>query len=120
MIKLYSPQTEVDLALILSVLEGDGITFFVHNDHFGSLRIGPSIPLYNEKTIMVNEKDFSRASELISDYLKNTRSSYNSKPDSTFKSEYSLFDKIRVIIEFFLFSWIIPGKAKWRPKIKNE
>ena len=62
MIKLYSPQTEVDLALIRSILESEGIYFFVHNDHFGSLRIGPSIPLYNEKTFMVNENDFPGAS----------------------------------------------------------
>ena len=41
---------------------GVPIDFFFHNDYFGSLRIGPSIPLYNEKTFMVNENDFPGAS----------------------------------------------------------
>ncbi len=50
MIKLYSPLSEVDLALIRGILEGDNISFYVHNDHFGSLRIGPAIKLYNAKT----------------------------------------------------------------------
>jgi hypothetical protein len=120
MIKLYSPQTEVDLALIRSILESEGISFFVHNDHFGSLRIGPSIPLYNERTIMVNENDFPRASELISDYLKNTRSKDVSKSNGAFQSEYSLFDKIRVIFETILFGWIVPGKSKKHSKIEEE
>lgn len=120
MIKLYSPQTEVDLALIRSVLEGEGISFFVHNDHFGSLRIGPSIPLYNEKTIMVNENDFIRASELISDYYKNTSSKEASNSNVAFQSEYSFFDKIRVIIEMLLFGWIVPGKSKKRREVENE
>ena len=120
MIKLYSPQTEIDLALIRSILEGEGIPFFVHNDYFGSLRIGPCIPLYNEKTIMVNENDFSRASELISDYLKNTGSKDASGVNGAFQSDYSLSDKIRVVIEFFLCGWIVPGNSKRRRKIKDE
>jgi hypothetical protein len=43
--KVYSPQNEVDLSLIRSFLDGAGIRYFVHNDHFGSLRIGPVIEL---------------------------------------------------------------------------
>jgi len=31
------------------------------------------------------------------------------------ESEYSLTDKIRMILETILFSWFIPGK-KWRRK----
>jgi len=118
MIKLYSPLNEVDLALLRSILEGDDIPFFVHNDHFGSLRIGPAIKLYNAKTIMVREEDYSRASELVSDYLNNTESQ---KPDNNeFQSEYSLFDKVRVIIETILFGWTVPAKSKKQRQLEED
>ena len=118
--KLYSPKTEIDLAILRSILEGEGIAFFVHNDHFGSLQIGPSIGLYNAKTIMVNEEDFSRASELVSDYIENTKPKDMANVPGSFKSEYSLFDKIRVIIETILFGWIVPGKAKKHRELEEE
>ena len=108
--KLYSPQNEAELAIIRSILEGEKIHFFVHNDHFGTMRTGPPIELFNAKTIMVSEKDFERACEIISDYQSNV------KPEVT-RSEYSLKDKIRMVIETLLFSWFIPGK-KWRKKSK--
>ena len=106
--KLYSPQNEAELAVIRSILEGEKIHFFVHNDHFGTMRTGPPIDLFNAKAIMVSEKHFERASEIISDYLNNVKT-------EVFKSEYSLKDKIRMVIETLLFSWFIPGK-KWRKK----
>jgi hypothetical protein len=106
--KLYSPQNEAELAVMRSILDGEKIHYFVHNDHFGTMRIGPKIDLFNAKSIMVFEAHFERASELISDYLNNVQS-------EIFKSEYSLKDKIRMIIETLLFSWFIPGK-KWRKK----
>jgi hypothetical protein len=106
--KLYSPQNETELAIIRSILDGEKIHYFVHNDHFGTMRTGPKIDLFNAKYIMVSEVHFRRASELISDYLNNVQSAIS-------KSEYSLKDKIRMIIETLLFSWFIPGK-KWRKK----
>jgi hypothetical protein len=38
----------------------------------------------------------------------------------SFQSEYSLFDKIRVIIETILFGWIVPGKKKKHREIREE
>ena len=108
MIKLYSPKNEAELAVIKSLLEGEGITFFVHNDNFGSLYIGLKMDLLNKKTIVVDETFEESAKELISDYLINTDSDLN--PSSP---GYSIFDKIRMIVEGLLFTWIIPGE-KWR------
>ena len=113
--KIYSPQNEVELAFVRSILDGENIPYFVHNDHFGSMRIGPRIDLFNAKTIMVDDEHFNRASELISDYLQNIDFK---QPDSNkVKSEYSVLDKIRMIFEIILFGWIMPGK-KW-PKKKT-
>ena len=103
--KLYSPQNEVELSFIKSILDGENIPYFVHNDHYGSLKIGPRIDLLNVKTIMIGEGYFDRAKDLIEDFLRNTQ------PDSqTTVSEYSIFDKIRMVIEVFFFGWIMPGK----------
>lgn len=73
MIKLYKPENEVELSIIKSILESENITYFVHNDHFGSLMIGPQIDLYNARMIMVNEEYYERAKELIADFLNNIR-----------------------------------------------
>jgi hypothetical protein len=42
MIKLYSPRDAIELALIESILKGEDIPYFIHNDHFGSLEGGPA------------------------------------------------------------------------------
>ena len=109
MIKIYSPKDEADLAIIQSILEGEGIQYYIHNDNFGSLNVGPRTSSFNEKVIMVDEKDEERAKELISDYLKTT------KEEAPPEQKYSLKDKIRIACEFFLCGWIMPGK-KWRRK----
>ncbi len=101
--KLYCPEDEVELSIILSILNGDKIRYFVHNNYFGSLKIGPKIDLFNMKTIMVDERDEERAKELLDDYLKIKNQQYNKK------TEYTLLNKLRVIIEFLFFGWFIPG-----------
>jgi hypothetical protein len=55
MIDLYSPQNEAELALLKSILEGEGIYYFVRNDNFGSLEVGPRIGLFNTKMIQVQD-----------------------------------------------------------------
>ena len=107
MIKLYFPKNEVELSFIKSIFDGEKLPYFVRNDHFGSLKVGPKIDLFNAKTIMVDENHFDHAKELLDDFLK----SVESTPD-TAKPEYSVFDKIRMIIEVVLFSWIMPGKKR--------
>ena len=104
--KLYSPRDEAELAIIRSLLEAEGIDCFVHNDHFGSLRPGPQIPLYNAKTVIVADDDFVRASELIAELHERSKAAPLTAP------EYSLFDKIRMFLEAALFAWIMPGTRK--------
>ena len=101
--KLYHPKNEAELSVIRSILDGENIHYFIHNDHFGSLQPGPTIDLFNAKSIMVSEEHFERASEIITDYLNNVQ-------PKKIKSEYSLPDKIRMVLETLLFSWFMPGK----------
>jgi hypothetical protein len=51
--KLYKPENEMELCLIKSIFESEGIRYFVLNDYFGSLYIGPQIDLYNARIFMV-------------------------------------------------------------------
>ncbi len=108
MIKLYKPENEVELSLIKSIFESEDIHYFVLNDHFGSLHIGPQIDLFNARVIMVPEKQYIKARELLTDYISNVQ---EEEPES-FKSQYSITDKIRIVIEAILFGWIVPRKRK--------
>jgi hypothetical protein len=108
MINLYSPSDEAELALIGSILESEDIPFFIHNDHFGSLRIGPPIDLFNKKTIMIDKIYEERAKELLADFLKTT------KDDTQTAPSYSLFDKLRMIFETVIFAWFVPGRHRKR------
>ena len=103
--------------MIKSILDGEGIPYFVHNDHFGTLKVGPKIELFNAKTIMVAEKDYEVSKEIVDDFLKNTQEVL-----AKTKSKYSIRDKIRMVIEAILFTWFIPGNRwnKRRPKHNNK
>src|SRR3990172_9597512 len=104
-VNLYSPRNEVELALLKSILESERISYFVRNDNFGSLEVGPRIGLYNGKMIQVEDDKYERAGELLSDYLGAIEA-------KTAKSErkYSATDIFRMLIEFILVGWIMPGK----------
>ena len=105
--KLYKPENEVDLALIKSIFDSEEIEYFVHNDHFGSLEIGPKINLYNAKMIMVPEDQYETAKELLENYLRNIN-----EESGNSNLHYSIKDKIRVVIETILFAWFVPGKRR--------
>ena len=63
-VKLIEVGDEGELALIKSLLDGNGIRYFVQNEHFGSLYPGAAMP-FNARVVMVHESDLSRAKTLI-------------------------------------------------------
>lgn len=95
--------------MLKSILEAEGINYFVRNDNFGSLEVGPRIGLFNAKMIQVQDDQYERARELLSDYFEKTE-----KITEAPVKKYSLFDKVRMVIEVLLFGWIMPGKKKRR------
>ena len=105
--KLYRPRNEVELTFIKSIFDGENIPYFVHNDNFGSLQIGPQIDLFNAKTIMVDEACYDRAKDLITDFLNNMDD--DTEPA---KATYSLADRIRMVLEALVFGWFVPGKKR--------
>jgi Putative prokaryotic signal transducing protein len=106
-INLYSPRNEIELSLIKSILDSEGTSYFVRNDNFGSLEVGPHIGLYNAKMITVQDDQYDKAKELLADFLDKTREQMEDP-----SKKYSIFDKIRIVIEFLIFGWIMPGKIK--------
>jgi hypothetical protein len=114
MVKLYSPENESELALIKSLFEPEHINYYVLNDHFGTMKVGPKIDLLNVKTIYVSEEDLDFAKDILLDFLENTKN--RNKP---FKSPYSMPDKVRMVIETLVFNWFIPGN-RWNRNKKEE
>jgi hypothetical protein len=73
LVKLIEPQDEGKLALIRSLLDANGIPFFVHNEHFGSLYPGLSLP-FNRRVVMVDDTDLNRAAVLVSGLTERNQS----------------------------------------------
>lgn len=113
MIKIYFPNEEVELSMIRGLLDSEGIHYFVHNDHFGSMEVGPQIELFNKKAVMVVSYDVDRAKNIIEDFLGRK---LPEKVEVT--SYYSLSQKLRMIFEAVFFWWFIPGKK--RPKRTDD
>jgi hypothetical protein len=105
MINLYSPNNEIELAMIKSILDSEKINYFVKNENCGSLEVGPQIALFNRRMIIVQDDQHERASELMADYLNET-----GRAEDKAEEGYSLFDKIRMAIEVLLFGWLMPGR----------
>ncbi len=64
LVKLMEPRDEGELAFVKSLLDGNDIPYFVHNEHFGSLYPGLPLP-FNRRVVMVNPEDLGRAAVLI-------------------------------------------------------
>ncbi|MBW6512876.1 MAG: DUF2007 domain-containing protein [Desulfuromonadaceae bacterium] len=118
MIKIYTPDDDIQLAMIKGIFASEGIHFYVHNDNFGSMRPGIRIEQFNKKTFMVHEKDLERANEIIGIFIDNINESESGQePESP---KYSFFDKCRMVMEVVLFGWIMPGKRWQRKKNKDK
>ena len=113
MIKIYSPNDEVELSMIRGLLNSAGIHYFIHNDYFGSLEVGPQIELFNRKAIMVAQEDADRAKHIITEFL-----GCELPEEDGVASDYSLGQKLRMILESLIFCWFIPGRKK-RKKIEK-
>lgn len=67
--KIYTPNDEVELAVIRSMLDSADIPYKVVNQYFGSLYIGPAMGSLNSKPVMVPEEYFEEAKDVLSNYL---------------------------------------------------
>lgn len=101
MSRIYSPRNETDLAFLRALLDGEGIPYFVQNNYFGSLYVGPRVPLFNVKTIVVADQDVEHAERLVQEFVE-----LSPEPPRTSR------ERIRYVIEYLLFAWFIPGRKR--------
>ena len=107
---IYSPRNEMELINLRAILGGADIPYFVHNDHFGSMEVGPRIELFNAKTICVAEDHADRARELIDDYTEAV---------ATIPTNLSVWHAVRMTIEAIAFSWVMPYRA-YRRSVEED
>ncbi len=100
--------------LLKSIFDSENIHYYILNDYFGSMKVGPTIKLYNEKIIYVSNADFISAQEILNVFLSN-----RINDETIFKSQYSVSDKIRMVIEILLCGWFMPGN-RWRHNKSTE
>ena len=87
MIKIYSPNDELELSMIRGVFDTEQIHYFILNDNFGSMRVGPQIDLINKKTIMVAPEDVDHSKEIISSFHE------RQLPEEEEQTQYSIGQK---------------------------
>jgi len=68
-IPIYTPRKEAELLAIRALLEAEGIPFYVHNDHFGSVYPGLPMAGFNARQVMVPEAHAERAREILEGVL---------------------------------------------------
>ena len=102
LVRVLSPQSEPEIAVVKSLLEAHDIPVFVHGRHLGSLLPGLQIGNYNTQSIMVPEECVADALELLSDFK-------HEKP-GTFSVPLGWRDRLRVVLEGLLFGWLVPGR----------
>ena len=99
LVPLCSPRTSSELAVITSLLRAEDFYFFIHNELFGRMHVGVSIPLVNQRTVLVAEEDLERAREVV-------RLPEAFEPEPSHR--YGALDRIRMVLEALLFGWVLP------------
>lgn len=102
LVRVLSPQSEPEIAVVTSLLEAHDIPVFVHGRHLGSLFPGLQIGNYNTQGIMVPEERVADALELLSDFRHDD--------SSTTAAPLRWRDRLRVVLEGILFGWLVPGR----------
>jgi hypothetical protein len=97
-----TPQNESELAVMVSLLEANGIQYYVHNRGFGGLYPGMQIELYNVRQLMVPVEQAAEAVDLLS--------VFSQRPTASEDEQLTILDKARVFLETFIFGWSFPKK----------
>jgi hypothetical protein len=104
LVRVFSPQTESEVAVVTAMLEAREIPVFVHNRNLASLLPGPQINAYNTQSIMVPEECAADAIELLAEF--------RAPSIETTARIVPVRDRIRIVIEALLFGWFVPGGTR--------
>lgn len=101
MIAVYKPQTFIELAVAESLLEANGIPYFVHNKGYASLYPGIQLDLLNVRTILVPPSVAEAAKDVLSHYLSD-------EPGLRPNRERSFWHILRMLVEAACCAWFVP------------
>ena len=104
LVKVAFPETATELATMVSLLEAEGIPYFVHGAALGSLFPGLQIANYNTMTIMVPEPAAEQALAVLAVLSEPVQ------PKEVYKRSVS--DRLRMVAEALFFGWFIPGPRR--------
>ncbi|MEQ1592212.1 MAG: hypothetical protein ABL892_07490 [Thiobacillaceae bacterium] len=105
------PQSESELAVMLSLLDAHEIPYFVQNRGFGGLYPGMQLHIYNVQRVMVPINRVSEATDLLSVFTQ---------PTTEPGKRLGLGDKLRVVAELLLGGWAVPSRREYTQKKDNE
>ena len=106
MVQLYSPRNEPDLLILRSLFDDAGLRYYVRNDSFGSLYLGPHVEAYNRKILCVAESDVDDATALLGEFLERTGRERDAAP-----RRHNLFDRLL----HRLVGWLAPPEPEPEP-----
>jgi Putative prokaryotic signal transducing protein len=112
LVRVLSPQSESEIAVVTSLLEAHDIPVFIHGRHLGSLLPGLQIGSYNTQSIMVPEERAADALELLSDFRADDA--------GTLPSSLPWRDRLRVVLEGILFGWLVPGRRDHKKTSRRD
>ena len=113
LVKVAFPETASELAMMVSLLEAEGIPYYVHGAALGSLYPGLQIANYNTMTIMVPAPAAEQALEVLAVL------SEPAQPKEAYRRPLS--ERIRIIAEALFFGWFVPGaRRRQRAKLSDE
>ena len=113
--KLYVPSNESELVFIKSVLEADGVPYYVQNENFGSLYSGVYMNYFNAKTVMVPEEYYEDAKEIIQSVIKDAE--FVDTKDNEPPGVSDLFNNLISILTLGLYS---PGGGNNKNTKSND
>ncbi len=99
------PQSESELCVMMSLLDAEGLAYFVLNRGFGGLYPGMPLHLYNNRQIMVHATQAQEAFDLLSVFRQHS---------DDFETLHKLRwrDKLRVLAEALLGHWCFPVRRR--------
>jgi hypothetical protein len=104
LVRVFDPNSEAELAIVLCLLEAHGIPAFVQGGHFGALYPGPQIAFYNARRVLVPDSCAADAREALAELAAHAEHAQT--------STLSALDKVRIVLETFLAGWFVPGHRR--------
>ncbi|TCV96402.1 hypothetical protein EC912_102753 [Luteibacter rhizovicinus] len=113
LVSVAYPHSEPELAVMLCLLEAYGIPAYVQNGGFGGLHPGPQIAMYNTRRIVVPRAFAEEARDVLA-VLERPDESPREPQDSPTP------DRWRLVLEFFIFGWFVPGSRRHKMTVETS